>query len=150
MTIFIASDQEESLFLSWLIAFASFILLLVRISSASTHSFNHFLSVCGEYGFEISLHRLVDRWFCSNRSNMLRRLYAWLAACLHTWYRTKKRSGRVLFLLLRISNLAKDTFLLPLRSLRERVSSICLFRSWSPILPQCLKSACIVYVLSLN
>jgi hypothetical protein len=38
VTIFIASDQEESLFLSWLIAFAPFVLLLARVSNAMTHS----------------------------------------------------------------------------------------------------------------
>ena len=47
---------------------------------------------------------------------VLHRLYVWLATCSYSWYRAKKPSGYVVFLQRRIPNLAKASFLLPLRS----------------------------------
>ena len=89
---------------------------------------------------------LLDRWFYLNGWKVLH-VYAWLTACLRNLYRSKKLSGHVVFLLLRISHLAKDSFLLPHRSIKTRIWSLCLFLGWLSILSQWVKSACIVCIL---
>ena len=71
----------------------------------------------------------------------------WLAGCLHSWYRAKKLSAHVVFLLLRKSSLGKNSFLLPLSSARIRVSSLRLFLSWSSISSTRVKSACFACML---
>ena len=89
VTSFIVSNAEESLFLSCLITSRLFIssslkdrvLWLIRLRC---------LSVSREYGFETSIHILVDRWFHSNGCKVLHRLHVWLAACWPSSYRLKK------------------------------------------------------------
>ena len=67
--------------------------------------------------------------------------------CLHSWYRANKLSVYVVFLLLRICSRGKDSFSLPLSSVRIRISSLRSFLSWASILSTWVKSACFAYVL---
>ena len=139
--------MKKNLSVSLLIdRFCAFFPLLARRSSAVTHWTP--LPLCLWRTRLWNLNPSIARpLILFQRVIFLDRLYTWLAACLHGWYRTKKLSGHVVFLLLRISHLAKDSFLLPHRSTRTRSWSLCLFLSWVSILFQWVTSACIVCIL---
>jgi hypothetical protein len=108
--VFIATDEEESLFLSWLITLGPFSLARSKIECCDSFDFNASLFVEKTVLKRQLIYCLIIALNLTDESCFIV-LYIWLAACIDSlWYRTKKSSGHVVFLTLRISNLAKDSF----------------------------------------
>jgi hypothetical protein len=94
LKILIASDAEESLFLSWLITSAPFSLLLAGRSTAVTHWTSMPLGLWRKYDFETLIHLLLDRAYYFNVWQVLHRLYVWLTACLRSFVDLERRKCR--------------------------------------------------------
>ena len=87
--IFILSDAEESLCSRFIDHFRAFLFSCAFENRVLTFIRGKCFSVCGEYGFETSIHFFVDRWFHANEWKAFYRLQVVLETWLHSFYSSK-------------------------------------------------------------